>query len=243
MVPREWVAGASKSKGVSEPLRPKGQGPDGQDQAGQADEQYRRERAVFLAPLTSGEPHLEVRHGSSPGCRLAARNRRRTGACGEHRAFDVQARVSPMQQTAIMRPLLPGERQQLRSGLRSHKGFTLRRCQILLAADRGRPAAEIAQILGCARATVSAVFKDFNTRGVSCVHEERRRGDAAHRGRPRVEERQPGIIGALEQLLVGEVAGDPMSEKGCDLSSARESQRFCLLADTGRARVPVGGGL
>jgi serine/threonine-protein kinase len=31
--------------------------------------------------------------------------------------------------------------------------------------------------------------------------------------------------------------------KGCDLSSARESQRFCLLADTGRARVPVGGGL
>jgi hypothetical protein len=39
------------------------------------------------------------------------------------------------------------------------------------------------------------------------------------------------------------ISGADTNIEGCDLSSARESQRFCLLADTGRARVPVGGGL
>jgi hypothetical protein len=118
-----------------------------------------------------------------------------------------------MNESDILRPLLPGEREQLRSGLRSSKAFTLRRCQILLAVDQGRLPSQIVQALGCARATVMAVFRDFNARGVACVHEERKRENAARRGCPRVEEKQPGIIGALERLLAGEIAGDPMSEK------------------------------
>ena len=64
-----------------------------------------------------------------------------------------------------------------------------------------------------ARATVSNVIRDFNARGVACVYEERRRPGALRRGRPRIEEKHPGLIGALERLLADEVAGDPMTEK------------------------------
>jgi hypothetical protein len=60
---------------------------------------------------------------------------------------------------------------------------------------------------------VNHVVNDFDSRGIACIHEELRRPGALHRGRPRVEEKEPGIIDALEELLVDETAGDPMSEK------------------------------
>jgi hypothetical protein len=64
-------------------------------------------------------------------------------------------------------------------------------------------------------ATVRNVISDFHERGIACVHQERPREGALHRGRPRVEERQPGITAALDRLLADDIAGDPMSEKKC----------------------------
>jgi transposase len=118
-----------------------------------------------------------------------------------------------MSQAFNMRPLTEDERQRLRAGLRSPKAFTLRRCQILLAAAEGEKPARVAHILGCTKATVSHVLDDFSARGIICIHEERRRANALRRGRPRVEEKWPAIMDALEQLLVDETAGDPLSQK------------------------------
>ena len=53
----------------------------------------------------------------------------------------------------------------------------------------------------------------FAPGGSLTFHEELRRAGALHRGRPRVEEKEPAIIDAAEQLLADETAGDPMCEK------------------------------
>jgi transposase len=132
-----------------------------------------------------------------------------------------------MRQALTGRPLTDDERQQLKAGLRSHKAFTLRRCQILLATAEGENPARIAHILGCGRATVNHVINDFSSRGITCIYEELRRAGALHRGRPRVEEKEPAIIDALEQLLVDEIAGDPMCEKKwVRVTQARLSQQL-----------------
>jgi transposase len=109
--------------------------------------------------------------------------------------------------------LTDDEARRLGLGLHSPRAFTLRRCQVLLGCARGWDAPSIAEIVGCTRATVSNVLRDFHARGVACVHEERRRPGALRRGRPRIEEKQPGVVAALERLLADEVAGDPMTEK------------------------------
>src|SRR5262245_62253739 len=107
-----------------------------------------------------------------------------------------------MRQVQSLRPLSEDEKQQLMAGLRSSKAFTLRRCQILLASAEGETPCRIAHIVGCTTTTVSHVIKDFSARGITCVHEELRRPGALPRGCPRVEEKEPGIIDALEKLLV-----------------------------------------
>lgn len=65
----------------------------------------------------------------------------------------------------IVRPLTPNERLSLTQGLRSPDGFTLRRCQILLASDRGEHASAIGARLGYSDQGVRNVIKDFNARG------------------------------------------------------------------------------
>ncbi|HEV3258978.1 MAG TPA: ISAzo13 family transposase [Gemmataceae bacterium] len=132
-----------------------------------------------------------------------------------------------MTQVLTLRPLTDDETQQLKAGLRSHGAFTLRRCQILLAAIQGETTGRIARLVGCNRATVNHVINDFRSRGVACVREEQRRPGALPRGCPRVEERQPGIIDALEQLIADETAGDPMCEKKwVRVTQARLSQQL-----------------
>jgi DNA-binding NarL/FixJ family response regulator len=54
-----------------------------------------------------------------------------------------------MKRPMYVRPLSDAERESLEAGLRSPDAFTLRRCQILLASDRGENAYEIARSLGC----------------------------------------------------------------------------------------------
>src|SRR5437763_504474 len=113
----------------------------------------------------------------------------------------------------VLRALTAAEVQQLKAGLRSPKAFTLRRCQILLASAQGILPSQFSATIGCTMATVRNVISDFHERGVICVHQERFQEGALPRGRPRVEERQPGITAALERLLADDIAGDPMTEK------------------------------
>ena len=54
----------------------------------------------------------------------------------------------------LVRSLTESERERLKAGLRSSDGFELRRCQIILASERGEHAIAIAQSVGCSDETV-----------------------------------------------------------------------------------------
>ena len=76
-----------------------------------------------------------------------------------------------MRSPIFIRPLTQDERQHIQQGLRSSDAFVLRRCQILLASDRGERAPLIAQQLGCDDQTVRNVNKGFNASGLEVLHE------------------------------------------------------------------------
>ena len=75
-----------------------------------------------------------------------------------------------MKPPLFVRPLAETERAALRQGLRSPDAFTLRRCQILLASDRGQRPSQIAAALGCGVQTVRDALRAFAAEGLSCVH-------------------------------------------------------------------------
>lgn len=74
-----------------------------------------------------------------------------------------------MKRPIYVRPLTDAERQTLQGGLRSSDGFRLRRCQILLASDRGQMTQQIARVLHCAQQTVRNVVHAFNAQGCDCL--------------------------------------------------------------------------
>jgi transposase len=76
-----------------------------------------------------------------------------------------------MQSAIFIRPLTKEERHQIQMKLRSKDAFVLRRCQILLASDRGEKAPTIAQHLACHRQTVLDVIHGFNARGLAILQE------------------------------------------------------------------------
>ena len=76
-----------------------------------------------------------------------------------------------MQTPLFIRPLTEDERDQIQMGLRSKDAFVLRRCQILLASDRGERAPSIARQLGCHRQTVLNVIHGFNADGLAVLQE------------------------------------------------------------------------
>ena len=78
-----------------------------------------------------------------------------------------------MRQPIYVRPLSEAERETLEVGLRSSDAFTLRRCQILLASDRGENAYQIARSLGCNPQTVRNALSISSTRKVSKLRCER----------------------------------------------------------------------
>ena len=65
-----------------------------------------------------------------------------------------------------MRPEADAERRALEEGLRSSDAFVLRRCQILLASDRGEHASRVARALGCNDQTVRDAVRAFNEGGL-----------------------------------------------------------------------------
>jgi transposase len=66
----------------------------------------------------------------------------------------------------FVRPLSDAERETLEAGLRSPDAFTLRRCQILLASNRGENAYQIAHQLGCNPQTARNAILTFNDKGL-----------------------------------------------------------------------------
>jgi transposase len=74
-----------------------------------------------------------------------------------------------MKAPIFIRPLSDNERRQLKVGLHSSDAFVLRRCQILLASERGERAPAIARQLGCDGQTVRNVINGFNARGLAVL--------------------------------------------------------------------------
>src|SRR5215218_8711671 len=71
-----------------------------------------------------------------------------------------------MKRPIFVRPLTDAERESLEAGLRSPDAFTLRRCQILLASERGKNAYQIAHELGCNPQTARNAIHAFNEKGL-----------------------------------------------------------------------------
>jgi len=71
-----------------------------------------------------------------------------------------------MKRPIFVRPLSDAERESLEAGLRSPDAFTLRRCQILLASNRGKNAYQIAHELGCNPQTARNAIHAFNEKGL-----------------------------------------------------------------------------
>jgi transposase len=74
-----------------------------------------------------------------------------------------------MKAPIFIRPLSDDERRQLKVGLHSSDAFVLRRCQILLASERGERAPAIARQLGCDGQTVRNVINGFNAHGLTVL--------------------------------------------------------------------------
>jgi transposase len=71
-----------------------------------------------------------------------------------------------MREPIFVRTLSEDERDALEAGLRSSDAFILRRCQILLASDRGENAYQIARSLGCNPQTARNAIHRFNEGGL-----------------------------------------------------------------------------
>src|SRR5262249_20994103 len=126
-----------------------------------------------------------------------------------------------MRRALAVRPLTADETRYLKVGRRSAKGMTVRRSQILLASATGYSLTQITSVTGCKASTVTHVISDFHARGIVSVQKNRRHVGSGRPGRPRIEEREPGITAALEKLLTDEIAGDPMGRELWIRSSLR----------------------
>ncbi len=74
-----------------------------------------------------------------------------------------------MRSPLFIRAVTAEEQSIIEAGLRSPSSFTLRRCQILLASQRGLPAQQIATQLGCDDQTVRNALHAFKRHGLSAL--------------------------------------------------------------------------
>jgi transposase len=74
-----------------------------------------------------------------------------------------------MQAPLCIRPLGADELLALEAGLRSSSGFTVRRCQMLLASADGQHTTAIARTLRCNGQTVRNAIHDFQQRGLAAL--------------------------------------------------------------------------
>src|SRR5215204_3678483 len=91
--------------------------------------------------------------------------------------------LQSMKRPIFVRPFTDAERETLEAGLRSSDAFTLRRCQILLASDRGENAYQIARSLGCNPQTVRNAIHAFNREGLpGALRQGSKRPHTVHTG-------------------------------------------------------------
>src|SRR5512135_765214 len=102
----------------------------------------------------------------------------------------------------FIRPLTENERGQIQAGLRAKDAFVLRRCQVLLASERGERATTIAGQLGCHRQTVLNIIHGFNAQGLAVLQEGSSR---PHRLRPTFPDE---ALEALQDCKSHNSAGD-----------------------------------
>src|SRR5512144_2734067 len=86
-----------------------------------------------------------------------------------------------MRKPIYSRLLNAAEREALQAGLRSTDVFVLRRCQILLASDRGEAVPPIAHRVGCDEQTVRNVIHAFNRIGKAALTRHSRRPHTIYR--------------------------------------------------------------
>ena len=102
-----------------------------------------------------------------------------------------------MKRPIFVRPFRDAERESLEAGLRSPDAFTLRRCQILLASDRGENAYQIAHSLGCNPQTARNAIHAFNEKGLpQALRQGSKRPHTVHRAF-----QGPEQVEALRELL------------------------------------------
>lgn len=80
-----------------------------------------------------------------------------------------------MKAPILVRPLTPEERTQLQEGLHGADGFSLRRCQIILASSAGQTPAQIAPQVGRTPQGVRNVIHAFNQQGLACLEQQSNR--------------------------------------------------------------------
>ncbi len=97
-----------------------------------------------------------------------------------------------MRRPIFVRPLSDAERQALEDGLRSSDAFVLRRCQVLLASERGENAYRIARSLGCDPQTARTAMKRFNEGGIE---------EALHKRSSRPEKTRAAFDGGRAERL------------------------------------------
>src|SRR5437762_12709154 len=85
-----------------------------------------------------------------------------------------------MRPPIFVRPLTEAEREQLQAGLRSPNAFVLRRCQIVLASERGERVPQIARWLGCDEQTVRNAVHAFNQTGLAALQPGSNRPQETH---------------------------------------------------------------
>jgi transposase len=87
-----------------------------------------------------------------------------------------------MRPPILVRALTKTERDRLEAGLHSKELYEVRRCQILLASDRGAWAPRIAELLGCTDQTVRNVVREFEQEGLdACLTRGSSRPHTLHR--------------------------------------------------------------
>jgi transposase len=127
-----------------------------------------------------------------------------------------------MKPPLFIRPLSQSERVALREGLRSADAFTLRRCQILLASDRGQRPAGIAASLGCSSQAVRNALKAFASEGLACLRQKPTRPKTIHAAWPKSRDedlrallhQSPRNHGKPTSLWTLELAAQVCFEKG-----------------------------
>jgi transposase len=132
-----------------------------------------------------------------------------------------------MRKPIFVRALSPAEREVLHNGLRSSAAFTLRRCQIIFASEKGQKPIEIAGQLGCTDQAVRNVIHAFNTHGVKVLtagstrphHIERGFDDAAIEQLREMLHQSPRKYGKATSVWTLELAADVAFEQG--LTSSR----------------------